>query len=450
MENEKINNLQKGDVIKGEILEIKGDLVLFKIMNHGVIEAKIDTHIPSLIGKPLNFVVNNIEDNLIELKAILTKNNDTPIFNKEVDSDTYSKILMKYELIDNDVSRKIIKNIYEFNLPITKRNIVKGLKAYNKFEQVFHKEESEKVIFLDDNTIEINNNEDLMVHENSNLNYKNVDISNFLVVKKNEYPSKNDLSSLFNNLFLKSKEREIDNQLLKIITYFIKKDVNITLNNIENFYEFIEDPDKFTEELMKVIKILNAENRLNFKRFKITFLENNMEDFKYYYKDLKNQLLKSQSIIRKNNFSSHKNTEYLEKVVRKLDFLNDMNRKLALSYIPIEINNENHTGFISILSRNRKRKNIYENPNIFIKLHMANLDEVKIYCEFNNRTIDIIFNIKEKEINRFRKKEVLLKELLKEKGFKVQNINYKIDEKLNILDTLIVNDRELYYLDVQV
>lgn len=442
------NYLEKGDIIKGSIIDVKGDSVILEILGYGIVETKTDINISNLRDKSLNFVISNIEDNVIELKPILNKNNNISIQNQEIKTDIYGDIIEKYDLIDNNTSREIIKNLYKFNLPITQENIDKGLKVYNKFEQVYYKNENEKVIFVD----EKNKYENSINYNRNTPDYKKIDISKFLIVNIDEYPSNEDLSFIFDSLLLKFPISKVNKELLKIITYFIKKDIDLTINNIENFYEFISDPKQFISSLLDKIRSLTNKNLINIKRFKIDFNNNSIEDFEKYSTELKKEFIKLESVMNKNNFGNKENVDYFREISRKLDFLNNMNRQIALFYIPIEIYNKERTGFISIFSKNNEneRSNIFKNLNVFIKLHMVNLGDVEIYCEFNNRNISINFNIEQKNLSKFQEKEYLLRELLDKKGFNVEKINYKYEDKLNLLDTLAINDKKLYYLDVQV
>lgn len=442
------NYLEKGDIIKGSIIDVKGDSVILEILGYGIVETKTDINISNLRDKSLNFVISNIEDNVIELKPILNKNNNISIQNQEIKTDIYGDIIEKYDLIDNNTSREIIKNLYKFNLPITQENIDKGLKVYNKFEQVYYKNENEKVIFVD----EKNKYENSINYNRNTPDYKKIDISKFLIVNIDEYPSNEDLSFIFDSLLLKFPISKVNKELLKIITYFIKKDIDLTINNIENFYEFISDPKQFISSLLDKIRSLTNKNLINIKRFKIDFNNNSIEDFEKYSTELKKEFIKLESVMNKNNFGNKENVDYFREISRKLDFLNNMNRQIALFYIPIEIYNKERTGFISIFSKNNEneRSNIFKNLNVFIELHMVNLGDVEIYCEFNNRNISINFNIEQKNLSKFQEKEYLLRELLDKKGFNVEKINYKYEDKLNLLDTLAINDKKLYYLDVQV
>lgn len=442
------NYLEKGDIIKGSIIDVKGDSVILEILGYGIVETKTDINISNLRDKSLNFVISNIEDNVIELKPILNKNNNISIQNQEIKTDIYGDIIEKYDLIDNNTSREIIKNLYKFNLPITQENIDKGLKVYNKFEQVYYKNENEKVIFVD----EKNKYENSINYNRNTPDYKKIDISKFLIVNIDEYPSNEDLSFIFDSLLLKFPISKVNKELLKIITYFIKKDIDLTINNIENFYEFISDPKQFISSLLDKIRSLTNKNLINIKRFKIDFHNNSIEDFEKYSTELKKEFIKLESVMNKNNFGNKENVDYFREISRKLDFLNNMNRQIALFYIPIEIYNKERTGFISIFSKNNEneRSNIFKNLNVFIELHMVNLGDVEIYCEFNNRNISINFNIEQKNLSKFQEKEYLLRELLDKKGFNVEKINYKYEDKLNLLDTLAINDKKLYYLDVQV
>ncbi len=472
---DKNNFLKEGSIIYGDIIDIEDTVVFLKLPGCGVIKAESESDIQNMLGKKTKFLIKTIDENKIQLKPILNKKDVSVLIKKgQIEEDIITNILNKYDIVNDEISRKLVKTLSEFNLPVTKENMEKCLNVFDKLDQIYNKKDTEKVIILKEEDIikefilelkeeniakeEISEAENKInpkivkniLLNNDKLNkllFYNKNISDFLVVPKGDYLHNSDLTFIFEDLFNEIPKEKMDTQLFKILAYFIKKDIDISLNNVKNFHEFIENPKQFSESLCESMNYFKKE----IGRFKITFTPEDIKQLDNYYTKLEEQLIKLYANIEKNSITDEKSIKHLNNIGTKIEFLKDVNEHLALFHIPIQIADEkNHTGVISLMTKNKNNKNTFQNVSVFIDLNMSNIGNARIYCQINCKNINITFDIEEENIKLFQYREENLKEVLMNKGFKVNKINYIMDEKVNIMNTLIVNKNPLYYLDVQV
>ena len=135
----------------------------------------------------------------------------------------------------------------------------------------------------------------------------------------------------------------------------------------------------------------------------------------------------------------------------KSDFLNDINKNLLFTLVPMTNKRDDLDGVLSFIKKNNKKLN-KEKTNVFINLNTKKLGNIKISCNFRSNNLNIKFALKEKYLSFFQENEELLVEKILNLGFVVQNINYILDEDLDIIDTISQSEdiNPTYYLDVKV
>ena len=134
----------------------------------------------------------------------------------------------------------------------------------------------------------------------------------------------------------------------------------------------------------------------------------------------------------------------------KIDFLNEINKKMTFVYIPIEIKNFKEESSITMLKKKKESFTGKDKVNLFINLNMKYLGNVRVYCEVFDDLINLNFSLDNDNVHLFKSNEEYLTYKLNEKGYRLNSINYVLDEKFNLIDTLIENHEPHYFLDVKV
>jgi hypothetical protein len=152
--------------------------------------------------------------------------------------------------------------------------------------------------------------------------------------------------------------------------------------------------------------------------------------------------------------SSIDNKEFkksIEELRDKIEFLKEINKELTFIYLSLNLEYDNDNSVIKFFKKKRREKDFDSKTNIFINLRTKRLGNIKIYCEVLNKSMNIKFGDVDKEdLDLFKSNEDKLKNLIEFAGYKINSIEYSLDKNMDILNSLVVNRKPIYNLDVQV
>ncbi|WP_077367420.1 hypothetical protein [Anaerosalibacter sp. Marseille-P3206] len=446
--------LKEGSIIDGEIIEIFEDSILLDIENLGLIEGKIEIPIDNLEGKNLKFLVKSNDENSIKLVPLIEEQPKTQIVNQEekdfilvnAEEDTSAKthiiknILKEHNIVENKTTVEMIETLFKYNIPINKENLEKSIRVLDKIDYICSKTSEEKVILL-------NNESDPVKSQ----------IMDFVLVDNSEYPEKKNLDFIYDEIKPMISDGEVDSKLIKTVIFLLKNNIKISVNNLKNIFRLMDNEEIISKELIDKLNDHSDKSNTNEKKVdsnskvNITFTEKDIVSLREYNDDVKKKL----ELIK--DFSTNEKTdgskdikETIKELGNRIDFLNDMNKELNFMYIPLTIKDGETDGSISFLKKKRHSKGKSEKLNVFINLNMKYLGNVKIMCEAFDDLVNINFNLDEKHISFIKSYEKKLYNLIEEKGYKLNALNYITDNKTSLLDTLIDNHKPYYYLDVRV
>ncbi len=128
---------KKGDMIRGEVLEVDEDLVLIHIKDLGIIKATSEVPLKEQEGKVLSFLIKDFQLDNIQLKPVLSNmSTDSPSHITAVDEKDLTEVLKVFGIKPSTSSISFLKDMISFNIPITKDNIMKGFWLLDKLEQL--------------------------------------------------------------------------------------------------------------------------------------------------------------------------------------------------------------------------------------------------------------------------------------------------------------------------
>lgn len=445
----------EGDIIEGKILDITDDMVSIEVKDLGIIKAFTKENLNHQKGKVLTFIIKSSLPNKIELKPILNhaeyKNSlEFPGQPK----DYLTNILKEFHIRDDPISIEFLDSLIKYNVKINKENIVGGIKVLDKLDQVLNLHEDQMVILVNP--------------EKEILNIGKEDIRNFIIVDKEENKYKTDLTSMEKvglsgrikeeitpivreYLTESSLNNEINSDMIRTISFFIKFNIKPNLNNIKNFVELKEDPSLFSEDFKILQKIVNKKFTNLDKRIIISKegFKNLIEESKDKYKQILDRL---EELIKENIPLIDKSTrKAIEELKNKIELIDEMNKELTFVYLPLGLDKDNLNGIITLLKRKEKKGSSNNKICVCINLNTKRLGDIKISCEILNSNMNIKFNdINKEDLNLFISRENELKALVKSTGYEIKSIEYLFEKNHSILDYLIVNTKPIYYLDMQV
>ncbi|MBZ2173891.1 hypothetical protein K8M07_01310 [Schnuerera sp. xch1] len=429
--------LKEGSLILGEILETNDELALIDIKGLGTVKAITENNLKNYIGKELTFIIKSLSHNRMELKPIFNNTgNDTSAGAMKKKEKYLGDILKEFHIKDDFITKEFLNNLIKYNVQINKENLSNGIGILDKLEHLLDIKEDEVAILAN--------------RTNQILNIDKEDIRN-IIIKKDEGISKNNITDILKEHINILQKKEIDRNLIKLAAFFIKHNIKPTLNNIRFITELNEEPMTFSKDYEMLKSFINNKFTNENKNIIIDIesFNNLIEENEINYKESLEKIL---NYIRENkvNMDSSVNNS-VEEFMNKIEFLKEMNRELVFFYLPLNLENDLYNGAITLLKKRKRKSGFTGNTNIFINLTTRNLGNIKISCQALNLDIKVKFiNMKDEDINLFKSKEDELKYLVKSTGYRIDSIEYSFKNNEDILDSLIINQKPLYYLDVQV
>jgi hypothetical protein len=481
--------LKAGAIVRAKILEMTEEFILIDIKGHGITKATLESDLVALKGEEVSFVVKSIMDNRLELKPLFRNDNlDENLPNSIRKDNSISLLLKNFNIKETDSSVLLVESLMDYNVPINQENLNDAIKTLDKIIQLTNLTEEDKVILLseltseDDEMLNLNQSlkeevlkpstenimenkqnisqeiignktileEDIQKNENAKeiILAEKSDIKNLLIVEKNDYIEKEDISSIAKIIL----GNNIDNkeELIKIISFFIKNNMKPSLNNIKNLKELNKDPVEFAKGFEEIHLLIDSlKNNKNFKGFK--FIENNLEFNKKNVEKSTTKIEESKKIvdnIKENTTVNLKDT--LKNLENKIDFLRDMNKDLSFLFLPINFSKKDLEGALTILKGKKNKNPSDKKTNIFINLNTNNLGNIKISCEAISDILSLNINIKKEDLGLFQSMEEQLVERIRNIGYNIDRINFIADKDIQIIDSMGSNSNPTYFMDIKV
>ncbi len=476
--NNKEEIFNEGYTFKGRVLELIDNLILIDIKGHGTIQAKLESSIKMTVGDEVSFLVKSVDNDEIILKPLIKdKLSRAQLSNEGKQNNPISALLKNINIKETRLSIGLAESLMKYNAPITKQNLTEGIKTLEKLFQLYSLKDGEKVILLNsvnnidkDSTlnkietiqknfiIDIDSKANLKINkqefvqdnilEDDSLTEK-IDIKSLLVIPKDEYNEGKDITQLVKEFLGNESDIDIEDEYIKIISFFLKNNIKPSLNNIRNLREFNKNPIEFVKDFKIIDEILNKHE--NNETNKIFSDNNEVTSPKNIILNKDEKFVELQKNIQNiGNTADSKLTEDLRNLNNKIDFLREMNKDLSFMFFPINHREKELDGILTLIKENRKNKNYNEKTNIYINVETHNLGNIKVSCQLISNFLSIKMNIKNEDLELFKSTEKQLVEKISLIGYSLDKIEFVTDNNIQIIDTIVSNPNPTYILDLKV
>ncbi len=232
-----------GQIIKGEVVDIRSNQVSIKLPNSEVVTAKLSEPLILEIGHEASFIIESSDEKGLTVK--LLGNESSAMQNSII-----LKALKAAGLPINDKNSLIVKLLLENNMPIDKQTITK----FYQQSFIYKNSNIESLILMSKNNIPVNE-----VNVKQFENYKNYE---HRIIKEVENLSK-EFSDFFNNISSKvSNNNELHSLHVQMLDIILSKGTpelinsingsitnSITTNSINNNY-FVSNNTDFSNNNM--------------------------------------------------------------------------------------------------------------------------------------------------------------------------------------------------------
>lgn len=438
---------KEGDILEGKIIKIVDNIAMIEIEDLGILKVFVENDLDYNNGTISKFLVEHSSADKVEIKLLpnnLEIKENVEIANKE--KEYISNILKEYNIKDDTISREILETLTKYNVDINEDNLIKSTRIYDKLKHILNIDTDEVV---------------MTVSKEDNYDIKKANIANILIKNKNDTSSSRLETSIIDEKDLTTVVKEYlgkghldyktESDLIKTIGFFAKYNIEPTLNNFryilelkENSFLFSEDFKALEETIDKNFTNLIKKVNINKGSYKISIGKNN--------DDLKLVLNQMEELLKEDHLPGNKKTkEMIEELRNKIEFINEMNKELSFVYFPLNIDEKNYKGLITLLKKRKSKDGFKGKLHVFIDLKTKRLGDIKISCQIIDSLMGIKFiNIAKKDLNLFESKEEDLRDLIDSTGYSIGNIEYLFTDDYSLLDSLTVNKNSTYFLDVQV
>lgn len=455
---------KEGQIVVGEILEIKNGEALIDFPEYGKVKVLLDSKLEEFISEKVSFYVKSSTIHEVQLKPLPdVENQETNLNSGNISKeDIYmAKTLEGFGIKGDSRAIEYVKALINYNVSLNEESVLNGLQILDKLDKLItSKGDSYNFINLKgDKSLENEDLKNIIIEyrteatdstygtreENTNIDPLERDVDQDKDILK-FYSSIRELKDLTQNI------ESFKSDLVKLLAIFTKYKIKASLNNINKFFLIKESPENFFANFKLSDEIENKDN--NFKKInKSTIIknENLKELIMKNHKEYKKFINTIEENLRNNkDFFTSIGKRELELLEEKLYFLKEINQEFNYSYIPFSFHKEINPSFITLLEEKRKKRNRNSNINVLINLNTDYLGNVAINCQIIDETINIKFYGLTKEgKSLFKSNEATLRHLVSTTGYSIGKINYELEYNNDILDWLVVNKSSVYYLNVE-
>lgn len=505
----RLDKLKKGDMIRGKIVEVNGDVAKIELGNGEIAYGKLEVPLKLLKDKVLNFVIKEMKENILFLSPKyedIDFNKEFILKNKDLIMD---RILNLSKMTKDETNLNIIKNMIKFRMPLDNHNIQSITKHVDKLISMLNLQEDEIVQILSnieepmdedinkfiklknetnqtmDNPINKKTDQMKNITYNKNLNDNNVNRSDFIEFKsenivtdvelKDDYLKLEDVIKQFSeeegggfkNITKQVKQgiksifsdKNTIEDIIQKVVFLNKSNINLTMNNLKRLTRLVNNGETLNKDLEQVINLSLQENIIDEKtkddilnktrNVELKFDENDSQRIKEFNKELSDITNKILSSISSKEEVSKELTLKTKELSEDINFLNKVNDKSTLMLIPFSLNNKQLENNLYILSK-RKVVKKSDNIKVYMCLNTKNFTNIKVLCDFTYGSLSVNFKVKEEYIKLFDENKNDLKNILKTKGYENIYIYVSQEKEEKVLDLLSYEDDINYMLNVKV
>ena len=247
--------------------------------------------------------------------------------------------------------------------------------------------------------------------------------------------------------------------LIQKLTFLVKSDVDVTLNNLSRLNKFLEQNQTINKDLGEVLELAVKEGVID-EKSKFELLEKikmldlkfdgrdseKLKDFQGNLKEVSEKLL---STIKFSQNSSEELNQKSNNLNDNIAFLNKINDKNTLMLIPFTMNQKELENSLYVLSKKKVAKSS-ENIKVYMNLNTSNLESVKILCDYSYDKLNVNFKVKEDFLKLFETRKIELQQILESKGYENTTLTVSRQQEEKVLDIISHDDTINYMLNIKV
>ncbi|HAN10374.1 MAG TPA: hypothetical protein DCP90_07155 [Clostridiales bacterium] len=444
-----ISDLKDGDVFRAEVMDIKQNEMVLKLMGaDSIISAKTLKILGLKIGEFVNFKVTSNNNNQLMLEPMITSF-------QNAESEVIQNTIKNFKLPDNNISEDLIKKMFDNSLLLGKESLIN---FYNLLKENPDLDTKKLFILLKNNisvTEESINNLNSFINQNTHLNNQadelikslgsmnNLDITDTLAdfilgkglknnIKINELVANN------KEIFKSSNVDEFGINIEKLVTS-ISKSTNVSQNDFMiDLLNYIGKADEnFDKSLIKEYIKRNASEILASlsNKLKVDLKNNNLDNITDSYKNiykLTTSLMDSRSGLKETSENLFNN---VSEIRQKIEFMNQILQYDTYLQIPLKLNQNEYMPELYVL-KNKKHKQNASNITALLCLDLSKLGYTEVLINKNLNNISCKFRLED-----FDSKETFvtymndLKLKLSSLGYNLISVSYEnLDTKTNIIN----------------
>ncbi|HCC07554.1 MAG TPA: hypothetical protein DEP72_05280 [Clostridiales bacterium] len=466
-----ISDLKDGDVFRAEVLDIKQNETILKLLGtNSVISAKTLKILGLKIGELVNFKVTSNTKNQLILEPVISSTQNP-------EAEVIQNTIKNFKLPDNNISEGLIKKMFDNSMLLGKESLTNfysllkenpSLDTNKLFillkNNISVTEESIKNLnsFINQNT-HLNNQVDGLMKSLASISTTDIAdaLADFILGTDFKINIKYDDFVSNNKEIFKSTSVEVFESNINKLASNISKNTNISQDDFMiDLLNFLGKVDENSDKslIKEYVKRNTSEVLASLStKFKVSLKNNNIENIAEVYKNiykLTSSLLDSTSGFNKVSENILSNASEIK---QKIEFMNQILTYDTYLQIPLKLNPNERNPELYVL-KNKKHKINASNITALLCLDLSKLGYTEVLINKSLNNISCKFRLED-----FDSKETLVKHMndlklkLSSLGYNLINIAYEnLETKTNIINKNDLlpdegkEDKKIHSFDIRV
>lgn len=472
-------SLEKGQVIKGEVLDATHHQVKILLSSGETIDAYVSGEKPMIIGEKIEFLVKEKGPEQLLLMALNTE--------EEGMQPKIEAILDNGQLSKTEANKTLVGHLLEAQLPVDKESLKETLLLLNKHPEI----EVDKLLFLIKNKISVNETSlqqfqvytgsgDKLVHQLAKMTSElslmigHDETGLLMPIKQGLLEQEPQLMTISNQLegLIHNLDKEHQIGVSKESSHLFSKEQNIQLDEILPAQDVIKltkevlgligqksailpsltegqalalskfqaGPGLSTQTLMSLVeeKLIESSDlkallvdvdeaviQLGMNRSLLMSkqdIQSKLEVQIYFQKvyDKINTLLSQMKILSPTEDLEEESVNQVKQVKSSLEMLHSLNQPMNFFHMPMFLDDKLLNSELYVMNNKKSAKKEGDPINALLRLDLLNLGHLDVYINKHQKNLDIRMMLKDEEqIKEFRENIKPLQHILTQKGFNV-------------------------------
>ena len=495
--------LYEGQILRGKISKILGNLIFLDLGKGETLEAKLTAPLPLQPGQLCDFLVKEVKDHQVLMKPITEDTEQANAAEKKIVS-----LLEKMGLAPDKEKIEIVKEMIRFQLPIqgsTIKEAASAKTAYEKVAEGIHQLPLEDKHALIEKPIQevfkrvLNTDKELQLTvkdggwgqeaaaEMNRFREKIIDVPPSPIEEKTSHNALKKHENIIEVSPEKSSKQEaavgekinaaakegisanlfnLQNMNYEKILFLLKNNFQMNIQNATQVNQILFHAAPVGKQLEEIVAALKEHKEMEDfvknlgdigSRIKPSLLQNK-ESVKEVVRELYNNIQSIKELIENGTVKVGKEVvQQLDSLKNGIDFMNKLNHYQGFLQLPIQIGGEQRN--LEIVLCNKRKTQAALNPSdlkIFISLDTKSMDTVQAFIEIKEKNLTVNFRLMNEQIKNYMlQHENKLQSGLTDLGFTKIDIRYgTFKDRLNLITVLeqeaLLSQRKHNFVDMWV